>query len=71
MNDTPRLLLSKASIRPFSPLALLELLSLWQMRTRVRRQLATLARAHPYLIDDIGLTRRQVALEIAKPFWRA
>ena len=71
MNDTPRLLLSKASTRSLSPLALLELLSLWQTRARVRRQLASLARAHPYLIDDIGLTRRQVGLEIAKPFWRA
>lgn len=71
MNDTPRLLLSEAPTRHFSPSAVLELLALWQARARVRRQLAVMARANPHLIEDIGLTRRQVALEIAKPFWRA
>ncbi|WP_296288419.1 hypothetical protein [Pseudomonas sp.] len=71
MNDTPRLLLSEASHRPLSLPALLELLALWQARSRVRGQLASMARANPHLIEDIGLTRRQVALEVAKPFWRA
>ncbi|QRY77160.1 hypothetical protein JVX91_16235 [Pseudomonas sp. PDNC002] len=71
MNDTPRVLLSEASPWPVSLRALLELPALWQARARVRRQLAVMARANPHLIADIGLTRRQVALEIAKPFWRA
>lgn len=71
MNDTPRLLLSEASCRPFSLPALLGLLALWRARTRVRRQLASMARANPHLVEDIGLTRCQVAMEIAKPFWRA
>ncbi|MBD9680259.1 DUF1127 domain-containing protein [Pseudomonas sp. PDM18] len=70
MNDTPRLLLPEASLRPFSLLSLMQLLALWQARARVRRQLACMARANPHLIEDIGLTRRQVAQEIAKPFWR-
>ncbi|KJJ97837.1 hypothetical protein UB43_20145 [Pseudomonas sp. 21] len=71
MNDTPRLLLSEAFPRSFSLPALVQLLSLWQGRSRLRRQLADMARANPHLIEDIGLTRRQVAQEIAKPFWRA
>lgn len=71
MNDTPRLLLSEAPPRHFSPSAVLELLALWKARARLRQQLAVMARANPHLIEDIGLTRRQVVLEIAKPFWRA
>ena len=30
-----------------------------------------MSKANPHLIDDIGLTRRQVEAEIAKPFWQA
>ncbi|TLP73427.1 DUF1127 domain-containing protein [Pseudomonas nitroreducens] len=71
MNHTPRLLLPEASLRSFNLHALLQLLALWQARARVRCQLASMARANPHLIEDIGLTRRQVAQEIAKPFWRA
>lgn len=71
MNDTPRLLLSEAPSGHFSPSAVPELLALWQARARLRRQLAVMARTNPHLIEDIGLTRRQVATEIAKPFWRA
>jgi hypothetical protein len=29
-----------------------------------------MSKANPHLIDDIGLTRRQVEAEIAKPFWQ-
>ncbi len=71
MNDTPRLLLSEAPSGHFGPSAVPELLALWQARARLRRQLAVMARTNPHLIEDIGLTRRQVATEIAKPFWRA
>jgi len=71
MNDTPRLWLSEASAQRLSLLAVLERVACWQARARVRRQLAMMAEANPHLIEDIGLTRRQVALEIAKPFWRA
>ncbi|UCL84798.1 DUF1127 domain-containing protein [Pseudomonas sp. HS-18] len=71
MNDTPRLLLSEAPSGHFGPSAVPELLALWQARARLRQQLAMMARANPHLIEDIGLTRRQVATEIAKPFWRA
>ncbi len=42
----------------------------WSERRRSRRELARLATADPHLIDDIGLTRRQLEAEIAKPLWR-
>ena len=42
----------------------------WRERIRYRWDLAQLAKDNPYLIDDIGLTERQVEAEIAKPFWQ-
>ncbi|MFR0692811.1 DUF1127 domain-containing protein [Enterobacterales bacterium AE_CKDN230030158-1A_HGKHYDSX7] len=71
MHLTPRLPLPEASPLSFSPARLRALLALWQARVRVRRQLADLARGNPHLVEDIGLTRRQLAAEVAKPFWRA
>jgi uncharacterized protein YjiS (DUF1127 family) len=29
-----------------------------------------MSKDNPHLIDDIGLTRRRVEAEIAKPFWQ-
>ena len=43
----------------------------WGERNRLRWQLAQMSKANPHLIDDIGLTRRQVEAEIAKRFWQA
>jgi uncharacterized protein YjiS (DUF1127 family) len=45
------------------------LVAAWRERIRLRRALARMAKANPYLIDDIGLTRREAEAEIAKPFW--
>jgi len=42
----------------------------WRERIRLRRALGQMSKANPHLIDDIGLTRRQVEAEIAKPFWQ-
>lgn len=44
-----------------------ERLLLWQERARQRRQLS---RVENHLLQDIGLTRAEVAREIKKPFWR-
>jgi uncharacterized protein YjiS (DUF1127 family) len=49
---------------------LLDAIATWEERTRVRWRLERMSRDDPRLIDDIGLTRRQVEVEIAKPFWR-
>jgi uncharacterized protein YjiS (DUF1127 family) len=46
------------------------MIATWRERIRVRKALAQMSKANPYLIDDIGLTRRQAEAEIAKPFWQ-
>ena len=46
------------------------LIATWRERIRFRRDLAQMTKGNPHLIDDIGLTRRHVEVEIAKPFWR-
>jgi uncharacterized protein YjiS (DUF1127 family) len=51
--------------------ALQETIATWRARNHFRRDLARQAKDNPHLIDDIGLTGRQVAAEIAKPFWQA
>lgn len=52
-------------------LNLFDSIAAWQERTRFRWELKRLARDNPHLIDDLGLTREQVADEIAKlPFWQ-
>ena len=43
----------------------------WRERNRFRLELRRMARDNPHLIDDIGLTKRQVEEEIARlPFWQ-
>jgi uncharacterized protein YjiS (DUF1127 family) len=46
------------------------LLATWRERIRVRWKLAQMAQENPHLLKDIGLTKQQVEMEIAKPFWR-
>ncbi len=42
----------------------------WRERIRFRWELEQMSKDNPHLIDDIGMTRRQVEAEIAKPFWQ-
>jgi uncharacterized protein YjiS (DUF1127 family) len=44
------------------------LLLVWQRRYAERQ---AMARFEAHRLKDIGLSREQVAREIAKPFWRA
>jgi len=46
------------------------IIATWRRRIRFRWELEQMSRANPHLIDDIGLTRRQIEAEIAKPFWQ-
>ena len=46
------------------------LVATWSERLRLRWELERMAKDNPHLVDDIGLTKRQVEAEIAKPFWR-
>lgn len=50
--------------------ALRRLLATWEARSRFRFALARKSQDNPHLIDDIGLTKRQVEAEVAKPFWQ-
>lgn len=59
-----------ASRRRYRLAILRRILATWGERLRIRRELAQKLRDSPYLIDDMGLTRRQAEAEIAKPFWR-
>jgi len=56
--------------RSFGLAALLKLLATWEDRKRFRLQLQAMVIANPHLIDDIGMTARQVEAEIAKRFWQ-
>lgn len=70
MNDTFPTRTAKVP-RPNSRLDILRcLVATWDDRIRFRRELGHKAKANPHLIDDIGLTKRQVETEIAKPFWK-
>lgn len=57
--------------RRYSLAALRNTITAWRQHTRFRWDLKRISEANPHLIDDIGLTRRQVDEEIAKlPFWQ-
>jgi uncharacterized protein YjiS (DUF1127 family) len=47
-----------------------DIIATWRERSRFRGDLEQVSRDNPYLIDDIGLTKRQVEAELAKPFWQ-
>lgn len=74
MNDTlTRMTAQHQAEQPGTPLApttLQSSIASWRWRTRFRRELEQKSSDDPRLIDDIGLTKRQVETEIAKPFWR-
>ena len=84
MNDTPTLASAphqaarpgtpvgpaEVSRRHYSLATLRSIIATWSERIRFRWKLEQLAKESPHLIDDIGLTRRQVEAEIAKPFWQ-
>ena len=84
MNDTPTLASAphqaarpgtpvgpaEVSRRHYSLATLRSIMAAWEERKRVRWELEQMSRDNPHLIQDIGLTRRQVEAEIAKPFWQ-
>ena len=62
---------AEVSRRHFSLATLRSIIAAWEERKRVRLHLEEMSGGNPHLLDDIGLTRRQVEAEIAKPFWQA
>jgi uncharacterized protein YjiS (DUF1127 family) len=71
MNDTPIPRPAVAWRRHYSLATLRSIIASWDERRRFRWNLEQMSKANPHLIDDIGLTRRQVEAEIAKAFWQA
>ena len=69
MNNTYILPLARVPHRRHSLAALRNIIAAYRMRRRFRWDLERIARDNPHLIDDIGLTRRQVEAEVAKRFW--
>jgi uncharacterized protein YjiS (DUF1127 family) len=63
---------AEATNRPFGfkPGGLRDLVARWRQRTYFRKELMRLAQDGPHMIDDIGLTMREVEAEIEKPFWQ-
>jgi uncharacterized protein YjiS (DUF1127 family) len=61
---------AEAPRRHYSLATLRGIIATWDERIRVRRELEQMSKESPHLIDDIGLTRRQVEAEIAKSFWQ-
>jgi uncharacterized protein YjiS (DUF1127 family) len=57
--------------RHFSLTTLRSIIAAWEERKRFRWDLEQRSKDSPHLLQDIGLTRRQVEAEIAKPFWQA
>jgi uncharacterized protein YjiS (DUF1127 family) len=70
VNDVPPVGPPKVSRRTYSLATLRSVIVTWDERKRLRWQLEQKSKDDPHLIDDIGLTRRQVEAEMAKPFWQ-
>ncbi len=62
---------AEVSRRHYSLATLRSIIATWGERIRLRCELEQKLKDDPHLIDDIGLTRRQLEVEIAKPFWQA
>lgn len=58
------------SPRLYSLKGLRRLIATWRERDRFRSELEQKLQGDPHLIDDVGLSRRQVQEELAKPFWQ-
>lgn len=53
---------------PSDPFGVFSLLRTWRQRAAQRRELAHWTERD---LHDVGLTRDDIELEVAKPFWRA
>ena len=60
---------AKSTSRLHRLVVLRDTIATWRERVYFRRELEKLMKNNPELIDDIGLTIRQVEAEIVKPFW--
>ena len=70
MNSTLTVRRAEMSPRRYGLASLRSIFARWDERRRFRWELRQMSKANPHLVADIGLTRRQVEAEIAKPFWQ-
>lgn len=56
-----------SAMQSFSKESIIKTVKVWMQRSKQRKQLARLDK---HLLDDIGLTEKQVKNEISKPFWK-
>ena len=54
------------SVRPFSLKKLLNVITLWRQRSKMRQQLSQLP---DYRLKDMGISAEQAFVESQKPFW--
>ncbi len=69
VNDTQPKSLGHTAVESFGEVNFnspIKLVKLWNQRSRQRSQLAALSVEQ---LDDIGISREQVEIEAAKPFW--
>jgi uncharacterized protein YjiS (DUF1127 family) len=45
------------------------LIASWREKNRFQIDLERKLQGDPHVLDDVGLTRRQVEDELARPFW--
>lgn len=51
--------------------ALVATFRLWQERRRIRRQMARdMQTFNEAMFEDVGMTRKEAAREVRRPFWR-
>lgn len=61
----------RSRTRSHSPVETLKrMVAAWRERNHFHLELERKLKGDPHLIDDIGLTRRQVEEELARPFWQ-
>ncbi len=58
------------SHRPSIVRGLRRLVARWRARDRFRSELEQKLDGDPHLIDDVGLSRRQIQEELDRPFWQ-
>jgi uncharacterized protein YjiS (DUF1127 family) len=73
MNDPSTSRAPHQSARAGTPVltTLRSTIATWRWRIQFRWELEQKSKTSLHLFDDIGLTRRQIEAEIAKPFWQA
>jgi len=69
--ERPGMPVESADVSRRYPATLRGIVETWRWRIHFRWELEQKLKDNAHLVDDIGLTRRQLGAEIAKRFWQA